>query len=64
MNWLCKTIGHHYSYYWICTRCGDHAVMNHITEMVRAAVREAKKETATAREAKKETATAKPAGDA
>jgi hypothetical protein len=54
MNWLCKTIGHHYSYYWICTRCGDHAVMNHITEMVRAAVREAKKETATA----------KPAGDA
>jgi hypothetical protein len=43
---LCKVLGHKYSYYWICTRCGDHAGMRHVTEIVRAAVQEAKKEAA------------------
>lgn len=45
---LCKVLGHHYAYNWVCTRCGDHAgLTQHLADIVRAAVQEAKKEAAT-----------------
>lgn len=44
MNWLCKTIGHNYSYYWICKRCGDHAGSRQLVEVVSTIVREVKRE--------------------
>ncbi len=43
---LCKVLGHKYSYYWICTRCGDHAGMRHLTDILWTAAQKAKKEAA------------------
>jgi hypothetical protein len=45
--YLCKILGHSYSYCWICKRCGHHAGQEIVLDIVREAVREAKKELAT-----------------
>jgi hypothetical protein len=47
---LCKVLGHRYAYNWVCLRCGDHAgfKIQHVVDLVKAAVQEAKRDTAPA----------------